>query len=130
MELTETKKRYLLTIALLHSNPSHPFRPIDLAIQLGVSRASVSRMLLEFVKEGLLRQTRHYYQLSEEGLIKIGPALYHYANYFSFYTNVLGLNGFDANECCLSLLCCLNESTLDHIGTQITNRFQQSLSRH
>ncbi len=126
MALTETKKRYLLSIALLHPNPLHPFRPIDLAIQLGVSRASVSRMLLEFVKEGLLVQNRHCYQLSEKGLDKIGSALYHYANYFSFYTNTLGLNSFDANECCLSLLCCLNESTLEHMGTQITNRFQQS----
>ena len=50
MAMTETKRKYLLTIALLHKAPCLPFRPIDLAVRLGVSRASVSRMLLEFVK--------------------------------------------------------------------------------
>ena len=56
MAFTETKRKYLLTIALLGPSPSQPFRPIDLAVRLGVSRASVSRMLLAFVKEGVLTQ--------------------------------------------------------------------------
>ena len=72
MAMTETKRKYLLTIALLHKDPSHPFRPIDLAVRLGVSRASVSRMLLEFVKEGLLSQKVHSYQLSERGRRMLG----------------------------------------------------------
>lgn len=65
MDLTATKKRYLLSIALLKDHPQQTFRPIELAIRLGVSRASVSRMILSFVKTGLLAQNRHGYRLTQ-----------------------------------------------------------------
>ena len=116
MAMTETKRKYLLTIALLHKAPCLPFRPIDLAVRLGVSRASVSRMLLEFVKEGLLLQKDHSYQLSEAGLAAIAEALDHYRTYYTFCTTLLQLSAFDAHECCISLLCGAEEMTLKHLS--------------
>ena len=119
MAFTETKRKYLLTIALLGPSPSQPFRPIDLAVRLGVSRASVSRMLLEFVKEGLLLQKDHSYQLSEAGLAAIAEALDHYRTYYTFCTTLLQLSAFDAHECCISLLCGAEEMTLKHLSQQM-----------
>ena len=119
MAMTETKRKYLLTIALLHKDPCHPFRPIDLAVRLGVSRASVSRMLLEFVKEGLLSQKAHSYQLSERGLHTLGEALDHYGTCHAFCTNVLKLSAFDAQECCIALLCNVDTRTLQHLSQRM-----------
>ena len=119
MAMTETKRKYLLTIALLHKAPCLPFRPIDLAVRLGVSRASVSRMLLEFDKEGLLLQKDHSYQLSEAGLAAIAEALDHYRTYYTFCTTLLQLSAFDAHECCISLLCGAEEMTLKHLSQQM-----------
>ena len=92
MAFTETKRKYLLTIALLGPSPSQPFRPIDLAVRLGVSRASVSRMLLAFVKEGVLTQKEHTYQLSPQGLTQIKDALSQYAICHAYCTRVLQLS--------------------------------------
>lgn len=119
MALTETKRKYLLTIALLNDTPSQSFRPIDLAVRLGVSRASVSRMLLEFVKEGLLEQKAHSYQLSAEGLQRIQEALQQYETCYSFYTRILQLSEYDAHECCISLLCALEPLTMHHLKEQM-----------
>ena len=44
-------------------------------------------MLLEFVKEGLLLQKDHSYQLSEAGLAAIAEALDHYRTYYTFCTD-------------------------------------------
>ena len=120
MAMTETKRKYLLTIALLHKDPSHPFRPIDLAVRLGVSRASVSRMLLEFVKEGLLSQKVHSYQLSERGRRMLGEALDHMAH--TPFARCAQLSAFDAQECCIALLC----GTRDPAASQPTHERRQT----
>ena len=80
---------------------------------------SVSRMLLEFVKEGLLLQKDHSYQLSEAGLAAIAEALDHYRTYYTFCTTLLQLSAFDAHECCISLLCGAEEMTLKHLSQQM-----------
>lgn len=125
MPLTETKKKYLLTIALLNAAPAAPFRPIDLAVKLGVSRASVSRMLFEFIKEGLVVQKEHSYQLSQQGLKIIADSLHHYHQYYAFYAQTLGLNKYDAHECCISMLCSLNQQTIEHLSNQLSNHLKQ-----
>ena len=35
----------------------------------------------------------------------LGEALDHYGTYHAFCTNVLKLSAFDAQECCIALLC-------------------------
>lgn len=127
MAFTETKLKYLLTIALLHGEADHPFRPIDLAVHLGVSRASVSRMLLEFVNKGYLKQIGHSYQLSEIGLKKADEYLKFYQNWYAFYMEALQLSGYDAHECTISLLCSLEPSTIEHLDERI-QQFRQDVS--
>lgn len=55
MKLTPAKLRYLLTIAALEKT-GDGIRCIDIAVQLGVSRASACRMLSAFAGEGILSQ--------------------------------------------------------------------------
>ena len=50
-KLTPGKLRYLLTIASLEKN-SPRVRCIDVAVQLGISRASVCKMLSALCREG------------------------------------------------------------------------------
>ncbi len=121
MDLTATKKRYLLSIALLKDHPQQTFRPIELAIRLGVSRASVSRMILSFVKTGLLAQNRHGYRLTSAGLLQIEDSLQQYEQYFHFYTTVLHLSKYDAQECSISLLSSAETQTLRHLSHSISS---------
>lgn len=120
MDLTTTKKRYLLSIALLKNHPQQTFRPIELAIRLGVSRASVSRMILSFVKTGLLAQNRHGYQLTTEGLLQIEDSLQQYEQYFLFFTVILHLSKYDAQECSISLLSSVETQTLRHLSHNVS----------
>lgn len=55
MKLTSGKLRYLLTIDSLEKSLPR-VRCIDVAVQLGISRASVCKMLSSLTKEGLLEQ--------------------------------------------------------------------------
>lgn len=119
MAFTETKRKYLLTIALLGPSPSQSFRPIDLAVRLGVSRASVSRMLLAFVKEGVLTQKEHTYQLSPQALTQIKDALSQYAICHAYCTRVLQLSDYDAHECSVALLCTMEPQTCAHLCHQM-----------
>ena len=55
MKLTAGKLRYLMTVdGLQGSLPK--VRCIDVAVQLGISRASVCKMLSSLSREGLLEQ--------------------------------------------------------------------------
>ena len=105
MAFTETKRKYLLTI--------------DLAVRLGVSRASVSRMLLAFVKDGVLTQKEHTYQLSPQGLTQIKDALSQYAICHAYCTRVLQLSDYDAHECSVALLCTMEPQTCAHLCHQM-----------
>ena len=55
MKLTSGKLRYLLTVFELEKN-SERVRCIDVAVRLGISRASVCKMLSMMCREGLLEQ--------------------------------------------------------------------------
>ena len=123
MDLTATKKRYLLSIALLKDHPQQTFRPIELAIRLGVSRASVSRMILSFVKTGLLAQNRHGYRLGHQrGCCRLKIHCRNTSNTSIFRSTVLHLSKYDAQECSISsLLSSAETQTLRHLSHSVSS---------
>ena len=103
MKLTSGKLRYLLTIDSLEKSLPR-VRCIDVAVQLGISRASVCKMLSSLTKEGLLEQlpdkslriTELGHQLTRE----------HEEQYQTLCPifQQLGLSEYDAQECSMALL--------------------------
>ena len=107
MKLTSGKLRYLLTIDSLEKSLPR-VRCIDVAVQLGISRASVCKMLSSLTKEGLLEQlpdkslriTELGHQLTRE----------HEEQY-----QTLCPSEYDAQECSMALLSQLSDQTLKNV---------------
>ena len=70
MVFTPAKLRYLLVLAQIAQENGGQVRCIEIAVRMGVARASVSRMLNTFVKEELVLQetARGSVRLTEKGL--------------------------------------------------------------
>ena len=86
MQLTHAKLKYLLTAAELQKNDEKGFRGIDLAIQLGVSRASVRKMLMKFTEDGYLgHESQYYYVLTEKGKAEIQLYMKYYGQLQVFF---------------------------------------------
>ena len=114
MKLTAGKLRYLMTVdGLQGSLPK--VRCIDVAVQLGISRASVCKMLSSLSREGLLEQlpdkSLHITPLgcqmpaqNAQQYQKLNPVFHQ-----------LGLSEFDAQECVMALLSQLSEQTLKNV---------------
>ena len=114
MKLTSGKLRYLLTIASLEKTSSR-VRCIDIAVQLGISRASGCKMLSSLCKDGLLER-------SPDKSLHITPAGHQLAQqYEQQYRQLcpifqqIGLSEFDAQECSMALLSQLSEQTLKNV---------------
>ncbi len=114
MKLTSGKLRYLLTIVSLEKNLKR-VRCIDVAVQLGISRASVCKMLSSLCKEGLLEQSAdkslHITALGHELAQQYEQQ---YRQLFPIFCQ-MGLSDFDAQECSMALLSQLPEQTLKNI---------------
>ena len=114
MKLTSGKLRYLLTIDSLEKSLPR-VRCIDVAVQLGISRASVCKMLSSLTKEGLLKQ------LPDKSLriTGLGPQLTreHEEQYQTLCPifQQLGLSEYDAQECSMALLSQLSDQTLKNV---------------
>ena len=113
-KLTPGKLRYLLTIASLEKN-SPRVRCIDVAVQLGISRASVCKMLSALCREGMLDQ-------SPDKSLHITALGHQLAQqYEQQYRQLcpifqqIGLSEFDAQECSMALLSQLSEQTLKKV---------------
>ena len=98
MAMTETKRKYLLTIALLHKDPSHPFRPIGSGDTPGriPSQCQPGCCWNSVKEEGCCRKKCTAISSAREDAACWGEALDHYGTYHAFCTNVLKLSAFDA----------------------------------
>lgn len=121
MQLTHTKLKYLLTAAELQKQDERGFRGIDLAIQLGVSRASVRKMLLKFIEDGYLsHESQYYYFLTEKGKHAINMYMVYYHKLQLFFKESMELTEFESKECSLSLISVLPVSELDRICLKLS----------
>lgn len=116
MQLTHSKLKYLLTAAELQKSNPVGFRGIDLAIQLGVSRASVRKMLIKFTEDGYLNhESQFYYCLTEKGSKEIECYQKNFHTLRDFFEQVMELTDFEAKECSLSVLSALPMGEIERI---------------
>ena len=112
MKLTSSKLRYLLTIAALEKT-GEGIRCIDIAVQMGVSRASACRMLSAFVREGILSQapdrTLH---LTPAGREMAGGYEEQFGRLYPFFRETLELSPYDARECAMALCASLTQRSM------------------
>lgn len=104
LKLTPAKLRYLITIAQLQrERPA--VRCIDVAVRLGVARASVCRMLAVFLREGLLWQhPGKTIGLTEQGRIALAEYTGWCEKLAPLFSQMLGLTEYDAQECAMALV--------------------------
>lgn len=120
MKLTSGKLRYLLTVFELEQNLGR-VRCIDVAVRLGISRASVCKMLLIMCREGLLEQKADKSLcLTALGNQMTERCRQQYCRLFSGFCQI-GLSEYDAQECSMALLSQLSEQTLEHICSVISD---------
>ena len=112
MKLTPAKLRYLLTVAALEQD-GEGIRCIQIAIQLGVSRASACRMLSAFVEEGLLAQSPdRTLRLTPLGRETARGYQERFAQLYPFFRQTLELSDYDARECAMALCASLTQRSM------------------
>ena len=121
MQLTHAKLKYLLTAAELQKNDEKGFHGIDLAIQLGVSRASVRKMLMKFTEDGYLgHESQYYYVLTEKGKAEIQLYMKYYGQLQVFFKETMELTDFESKECSLSVLSVLPLHELERVCVKLS----------
>ena len=120
MEWTPAKLRYLLAFHTLAAENAEnsaadsapTVRCIDIAVHLGISRASVSRMLAQFVDDGILLQTnKSSFFLTELGRQESEHYNAQFESLFQLFRDQLKLSDYDARECAVTLITSLPSHT-------------------
>lgn len=118
--LTPARLRYLLTVSELSEQSRSAVRCIDVAVRLGVARASVCRMLSAFVKDGLLVQDpRRGVHLSDRGRAYADKYSASYHTLSGYFKAQFSLSDFDAGECAMALLSSLSDELISAVCQRI-----------
>lgn len=115
MVFTPAKLRYLLVLAqIAHENEEGQVRCIEIAVRMGVARASVSRMLNTFLKEGLVLQenARGSVRLTEKGQQAADRYLKQCKELRHILQKQFSLSSYDAQECAIALISGVSPATL------------------
>ncbi len=129
MKLTSGKLRYLLTIASLEKS-SPKVRCIDIAVQLGISRASVCKMLSSMCAEGLLHQAPDKsLHITSQGRLLAEEYESRYRQIYPAFQQ-MGLSEFDSQECAMALLSQLPEQTLKNMCSCLSSEGSSDLGPH
>lgn len=112
--LTPSRLRYLLVIAQIARETGGAVRCIDIAVRLGVARASVCRMVSAFVREGLLAQAggRGGVRLTARGEEAAAQCVRRCERLRGAMASRFALSDYDARECAMALLTGLPDATL------------------
>ncbi len=121
MELTNAKIKYLLIISKLIETKGEA-RSVDIAIDLGVARPSVCRMLKVLADMGLVeKQLRQTAKLTPLGRDISACYLEQYKRIYPFFRQFANLSAFDAEECALAILGNLSRRCVDSLCAGIEN---------
>ena len=121
MELSNAKIKYLLIISKLVELKGEA-RSVDIAIELGVARPSVCRMLKTLADMGLIeKQPRQTVKLTQAGRDISGCYLAQYKQIYPFFKQFANLSAFDAEECALAILGNLSQRCIDSLCMGIEN---------
>lgn len=119
MVFTPAKLRYLLVLAQIAQENDGHVRCIDIAVRMGVARASVSRMLNTFAKEELVFQetARGSVHLTEKGQQAAARYMTRCKSLRDVLEKQFTLSAYDAQECALALISGVSETTLRALET-------------
>lgn len=118
MDWTPAKLRYLLAFHSL-SQDSETVRCIDLAVHLGISRASVSRMLAQLSDDGVLEQAKNGgFLLTELGKSCSDHYFSQYESLYQLFRDRLNLSDFDAGECASTLITSLPSNIVENLSSK------------
>lgn len=121
MRLTTTQLHYLLTIHSLLED-DRKVRCIDVAIMLGVARATASRMIGLLIEKDLLGQDdRKCLYLTAKGNHEILCYTTLLNNFSPLFTDILHLSKEDTKACSLVLSTGLEAETLQRLVKSIEN---------
>lgn len=121
MELTNAKIKYLLIISKLVETKGEA-RSVDIAIDLGVARPSVCRMLKTLADMGLIeKEPRQTVKLTQLGWDVSSCYLEQYKRVYPFFKQFANLSAFDAEECALAILGNLSRRCVDSLCVGIEN---------
>lgn len=113
MDLSRSKIKYLLIIHRL-SRENGGARSVDIAIQLGVARPSVHRMLSALAEDGLV----HMEPRSAVTLTPVGREVAEgydrqYELVYPFFSEELGLSPYDAEQAAVAALSSLPQVCIE-----------------
>ena len=121
MELTNAKIKYLLIISKLVETKNEA-RSVDIAIELGVARPSVCRLLKTLADMGLIeKEPRQTVKLTQLGRDVSSCYLEQYKRIYPFFKQFANLSTFDAEECALAILGNLSRRCVDSLCVGIEN---------
>lgn len=124
MELSRSKIKYLLIIHHLCQEKGAA-RSVDIAIQLGVARPSVHRMLSSLAEGGFVHmEPRGAVTLTHEGKKAAEVFDRQYQRLYPFFLHELGLSAYDAEQSALAALSALPAACI----TALCERSGQLLS--
>ena len=115
MTLTPSATRYLLAIYQL-SDGGHAVRSVDVSTELGVSRASVVKMLRRLVADGLIN--KKYYgniQLTPEGVREANRIYTQFTILEHFFRFCLRVEEPVAKQDALACLSTLSQESLEQL---------------
>lgn len=116
VSLTSSQLRYVLAAAELMEAAGRPVRGIDIAVRLGVARASACRMLSGLAAAGLLEpRLRGGLCFTDRGQELAAEYLDAYRQLTAFFKARLRLGDYDAGECAMVLLSSLSRELTDTI---------------
>ena len=111
--LTKGQLRCLLLGVITQQANCEGIRGIDIASALGVSRASIRKILATLTEKGyLIHQKQQMYLLSDTGKDLMERMLPLYEKIFYYFHQIVHLSEFDAREGALALVITLNEDNL------------------
>lgn len=113
--LSSASIRYLLAIYQLGEG-GHAVRSVDIAARLGVSRASVVKMLRNLTDAGLV--SKEYYgnvQFTPQGIREANRLYTQYTLLHTFFQQCLEVEEPYADSDAVSCLCCLSAASAEKL---------------
>ena len=112
-EVTLTQYHYLMTLRQL-SEEMAEVRCIDLAVTLGVARATTSRMIKSLIEKGFVFRHHRSLKLSTKGLELLEKSSQQYKMIYQYFST-MNLNAQEVKECTDVLVNHLSLQTLQHL---------------
>lgn len=120
MTLTITQYHYLVVISQL-SKQLEEVRSIDVAVELGVARATTSRMINYLVDEGWINRHRRSLTLSSKAELLLRETNEHYHVLYDYFSK-MNLDALEIKTC-VDVLC-------EEIPSQTLNKICEYVKNH